>query len=136
MDADDPIDTISGTLGLAGCADTALVISRTAQGTTLYIRGRDVEEAEHAVSFDKATCRWTILGTAAEVHRSDIRKAILATLKERGDSMSPADLASSLNVDRNTIKQRLHQMSKDGEVQKEGNGRYRHPGVPITSITA
>ena len=62
MEAEDPIDTISGTLGLAGCADTALIIARTAQGTTFYVRGRDVEEAEHAISFDKHSCRWTILG--------------------------------------------------------------------------
>lgn len=73
MEAEDPIDTISGTLGLAGCADTALIISRTAQGTTFYVRGRDIEEAENAISFDKHTCRWTILGTAAEVHRSNER---------------------------------------------------------------
>ena len=28
MEAEDPIDTISGTLGLAGCADTALIIAQ------------------------------------------------------------------------------------------------------------
>jgi predicted ATP-dependent serine protease len=43
MDAEDPIDTISGSLGLAGCADSALVMSRSSQGTTLYLRGREAE---------------------------------------------------------------------------------------------
>ena len=62
MEAEDPLDTVSGTLGLAGCADTVLVLNRSSQGTTLYVRGRDIEEAEHAVSFDKHACRWTILG--------------------------------------------------------------------------
>jgi hypothetical protein len=38
MDADDPIDTISGTLGIAGCADTSAILARTQKGTTLYIR--------------------------------------------------------------------------------------------------
>ena len=127
MEAEDPIDTISGTLGLAGCADTALVIARSSQGTTLYVRGRDIEEAEHAVTFDKATCRWAILGAAAEVHRSDIRRSILATLEKCGESMTPAEVAAELDADRNTIKQRLHQMFRDGEVEKAGNGRYRHP---------
>jgi hypothetical protein len=73
MEAEDPVDTVSGTLGLAGCADSVLILSRSPQGTTLYVRGRDIEEAEHAVSFDKAGCRWTILGNAAEVHRSNER---------------------------------------------------------------
>ena len=62
MEADDPVDTVSGTLGLAGCADSVLVLNRSSQGTTLYVRGRDIEEAEHAVTFDKHACRWTILG--------------------------------------------------------------------------
>ena len=77
MEADDPVDTISGTLGLSGCADSLLVLNRTSRGTTLYVRGRDIEEAEHAVTFDKHRCRWTILGTAAEVHRSNERGKIL-----------------------------------------------------------
>ena len=50
MEAEDPVDTVSGTLGLAGCADTVLVLARSSQGTTLYVRGRDIEEAEHAVT--------------------------------------------------------------------------------------
>jgi hypothetical protein len=42
--ADDPLDTISGTAGLAGAADTALILTREknrADGN-LYVRGRDV----------------------------------------------------------------------------------------------
>ena len=80
MEADDPFDTISGTLGLAGCADTGIVLNRTSRGTSLYVRGRDVEEAEHAITFDKHACRWTILGNAEEAHRSNERSRILAAL--------------------------------------------------------
>jgi hypothetical protein len=104
-----------------------LVIARASQGTTLYVRGRDVEEAEHAVTFDKSSCRWSILGHAADVHRSDIRKAILAALQEHAEPMSPAEVATVLDEDRNTIKQRLYQMFRDDEVEKAGNGRYRFP---------
>src|SRR6516164_4336427 len=78
MEADDPLDTVSGTLGLTGCADTVLVLVRSTRGMTLYVRGRDVEEAEHAVDFDKTTCRWSILGQASEVHRSPQRNVILS----------------------------------------------------------
>ena len=56
-------------------------ILRNAQGTTLYLRGRDIEDAEHALSFDRAACRWTILGKAEEVHSSEQRGAILAVLE-------------------------------------------------------
>jgi RecA-family ATPase len=46
MEADDPIDTVSGSLGLTGAAHTVLVLARSPKGTTLYVRGRDVEEGE------------------------------------------------------------------------------------------
>jgi RecA-family ATPase len=62
MDADDPFDTVSGTLGLTGAADTILIVKRKAGTYTLYARGRDIEEKETALQFEKRTCRWTILG--------------------------------------------------------------------------
>ena len=124
LEADDPLDAISGTLGLAGCADGALVINRTAQGTSLYTRGRDVEERDNAISFDKVTCRWSILGEATEVHRSDGRKAILAALAGE-DSMTPQEIAAATDIPSGTVKSLLHRMIKDAEVAKVGRGRYR-----------
>jgi hypothetical protein len=41
-------------------------------------------EAVCSIQFSKATCRWTILGIAAEVHVSDQRAKILSALKEAG----------------------------------------------------
>src|SRR5215208_5437111 len=52
MEAEDPIDTVSGTTGLTGAVDTVLVLYRTGQGTILYGRGRDIEEVEKAATFD------------------------------------------------------------------------------------
>ncbi|MGC2824639.1 MAG: helix-turn-helix domain-containing protein [Pseudolabrys sp.] len=131
MEAEDPIDTISGTLGLAGCADTALVIARTAQGTTLYVRGRDIEEAEHAVIFDKHSCRWTILGYASDVHRSNERGKILSALADASEPMSPLDIALSTGMSPNNVWQLLHKMAQDGEVTKLSRGKYQHPDRAI-----
>lgn len=126
MEAEDPIDTISGTLGLAGCADTLMVISRASQGTTLYLRGRDIQEAEHAISFDKIGCRWTILGDAADVHRSSERGKILAALdKKAPEPMTPQEIVAATGMPRNNVDQLLFKMASDGEVEKEGRGKYR-----------
>jgi hypothetical protein len=127
MEAEDPVDTVSGTLGLAGCADSVLVLARSSQGTTLYVRGRDIEEAEHAVSFDKVGCRWTILGNATEVHRSNERNSILAVLNEATDPMGPSDIAAAADMPVNNAKQLLHKMVTAGEVGKVGRGQYVHP---------
>jgi hypothetical protein len=77
MEADDPIDSVSGSLGLTGCSDTVGVLARGKDGTTLYIRGRDVEEQELATTFSKTSCRWTIMGDAEQVQRHETRQAIL-----------------------------------------------------------
>ncbi|HEX9070983.1 MAG TPA: AAA family ATPase [Pseudolabrys sp.] len=140
MEADDPVDTVSGTLGLTGCADSVLVLNRSAQGTTLYIRGRDIEEAEHAVTFDKHSCKWTILGNASDVHRSHERSSILAVLDEATEPMGPSDIAAAANMPVNNAKQLLHKMAASGEVGKVGRGQYVRPGTsssgpPVTSVT-
>jgi len=70
MDADDPLDTVSGTTGLTGAADSILVLSKGANGVTLYGRGRDIEEIETAIRFNKNSCRWIAQGNADDVHRT------------------------------------------------------------------
>src|SRR5262245_825154 len=127
-EAEDPLDTISGTLGLAGCVDTPIILAGTSQGMTLYVRGRDVEEAEHAVTFDKATCRWSIKGNAAEVHRSDTRKKILAVLQPvKPNTMGPSDIAAAAGLKEDVVKVQLGKMLAAGEVIKSNRGEYAHP---------
>lgn len=124
-DAEDPLDTISGTLGLAGRVDTPIILAGTSQGMTLYVRGRDVEEAEHAVVFDKATCRWIIKGDAAEVRRSDTRTKILAVLaKVKPNTMGPQEIAAAAELGEAAVKKRLGAMLMDGEVIKAARGEY------------
>lgn len=127
MESDDPVDSISGSLGLTGCADTFMVLAKTGQGPTLYVRGRDVEEADHAIQFNKETCRWTILGDAAEIHRSETRQKILGALLDAKESMTPPEIASVADIIRNNVDQRLGGMVKDGEVIKISRGKYVHP---------
>jgi hypothetical protein len=87
MAAEDIMDTVSGSFGLVGAADTIIVIERRSQGTVLDVRGRDVESAELAIEFNKQTCRWTLLGSAAGVHKSDERAHILAALAESSEPL-------------------------------------------------
>lgn len=56
--AEDPLDEVSGTTGLAGAADTILVL----KASTLEGRGRDLEEdVAYDMLFNPETCRWEIL---------------------------------------------------------------------------
>jgi hypothetical protein len=124
----DRFDLVSGTLGLSGAADTALILDRDAIGFRLYGRGRDIEEIDKAVEFNKETCRWKLLGEAVEIRRSDERTAILELLFEADEPMSPSEVASTLGIKPNNIKQLLHKMAKDGQVIKfPGRSGYIHP---------
>ena len=124
-EADDVFDTVSGTLGLTGAADTILIMKRQAGAVTLYVRGRDIEESEMAMQFDKSSCRWSILGTAAEVHRSAERKRVLAVLKEAGSPLQVKDIQSRAELrNRNAADMLLGKMARDGEIVRADKGRY------------
>ena len=131
MPADDPFDTVSGSTGLTGAADTVLVLARDPKGgTTLYGRGRDIEEIETAVKFDHLDGSWTILGAASDIRHSDGRSAILRTLRGAGEPMSPRDIADVTGQSYDAIRQLLTRMWKSGEVQKAKRGRYSACDTP------
>lgn len=64
-DDGDVFNRISGTNGLFGSADTAMVLSRakrTDTQTTLSITGRDVDTTDTVLEFNKDTYKWRVLG--------------------------------------------------------------------------
>lgn len=67
--ADDPFDMISGSNGLAGCADTEFVLlksNRSSGNATLHCTGRDIEDREIELHFDKETCTWEYISDSVE----------------------------------------------------------------------
>ena len=70
QDDSDPFNRISGTSGILGAADTALVLTRDKRGdaeTLLSITGRDVDEQELVCRFNKTSFRWEVIGDAETV---------------------------------------------------------------------
>lgn len=132
----DPFDKVSGTLGLSGAADTILIIDREGQGIVLYGRGRDIEEIETAITFEKSSCRWRVMGSASEVRMSGARKTILEVLKGSSTAMSPADIAAETGMRPANVRQLLPKLVKEGGAMKAERGKYVLGLVPpITTIT-
>lgn len=121
-EADDPLDAVSGTLGLAGAADLVLVIDKKADGVRLYGRGRDVDEIDKAMIFNRDTCRWTILGETADVRRSKERQEILDVLA--AGPMTLKDIAISYGKSVKTVFTLLEKMAAKGEVTRVSRGVY------------
>jgi len=125
----DPLDMVSGSTGLTGAMDTILVLNRGSDGVTLYGRGRDIEEIESAVQFDRQTCRWSMLGEASEVRRSAERRAIIDALRAEKEPLSPNVIADVTGHGSAATRQLLHSMLLNGEVVKVARGKYTLPDV-------
>ena len=135
MDADDVFDTVSGSLGLTGAADTILVMKRQASAVTLHVRGRDIEDAEKALQFDKPSCRWTILGEAADINRSAERGRVIAALKEAGGPLQAKDIWIAAELrNRNATDLLLGKMVRDGEIVTYDRGHYALPDTDAGQI--
>jgi hypothetical protein len=124
-EADDVFDTVSGSLGLTGAADTIVVMKRQAGTVSLHVRGRDVEEAEKALEFSKSSCRWRIIGEAADFRRSDERGRVLTAMRDSGQPMSASEVAIAAELkSRNAADQLLFKMFRDNEIIRVDRGRY------------
>lgn len=124
--ADDPLDMISGTTGLSGCADSILILdrSRGRSDATLHITGRDVEEQELALNFDRDKKKWILLGNAADYQRSIERQQIIDVISNADNPLSPSDIAKALGKESYNIKKLLPALLEEGTVKKEGYGKY------------
>lgn len=132
MDADDPFDTVSGSRGLTGAADTVLVLRRE-PGTgkpMLYGRGRDIEEIENAMMFDAYRGLWRVVGEAWNVAKTDERQQILDVLNASPSPMTPTQIADELGKERTNVQHLLGGLVNEGKVSKEGRGLYS----PVHSV--
>jgi AAA domain-containing protein/IclR-like helix-turn-helix domain-containing protein len=129
-EADDPFDTISGTLGLTGAVDSMLVLKRDGWGGyTLHGKGRDLIEIEKALTFDRETCIWRIAGEAVAVRRSAERTAILDAVAEAKEPIGPGDIATAAGMKAGNVRFLLHKLMKDGAIEKAAYGRYAIKGA-------
>jgi AAA domain len=125
--ASDPLESVSGTAGITGSADTILVLKREPKDAfaLLYVRGRDVPEAEIAMQFDEATGKWLRLVGADDFRRSKERNAIIRALFDMGEPMSPAEIADAIGKPRSSgVRMLLHKMRKAGDIVRCIDGRY------------
>jgi AAA domain len=131
MDADDVFDTVSGTLGLTGGVDTVALIKRRNGQNLLFIEGRDLlEPVEKAVAFDRETCRWSIVGEAAEVLRSVERSRVLKALQDAPEGLRTSEIVAVAELrSRNAADLLLSRMTGEGEIERVKRGLYGTPGT-------
>ena len=132
-ESQDPLEMVTGTLGLPAGMDGILVLKRErGQGTaSLYVTGRDVpEEQYYGLTWDKECCRWTITGTAGELQMSEARKEVLAVLAREHRPLSAKEIAELTKRKFDATRRLLPEMVKDGLIEQVRDGQrwlYVHP---------
>jgi len=130
MPAEDVFDTITGSVGVPGTADSVIVLKRKRGDSdgVLYVTSRDFDEREDALRFDKATGTWHLLGSAAEYALTKQRRQVYETVRELGVA-SPSAVAEFLSgtMNHNTVRVTMQRMEKAGELHLIAHGKYTIP---------
>jgi len=124
-ESDDAYDTVNATLGLNAVVDAILVLKREASdSTTLFGRGRDLEEIEKGLEFNKSTCTWAIVGDASAIRITKERTVILDALEEAGAPIGPRDIAIATGMKEGNVRRLLRKMHKEGLIKQPSYGKY------------
>jgi hypothetical protein len=132
----DFVESVSGTNGIAGGADTVLVLTRgrNEPGGLLQVTGRDVSEGEYALTFAAGT--WTLDGGSletaakaaqtrrAEVGLGDRSREIIEAVTGHDGPVSPAAVAARTGMDNDTAGKYLRRLADAGRLRKAGRGLY------------
>ncbi|MFJ1995718.1 AAA family ATPase [Streptomyces asiaticus] len=132
--SDDFVDSVSGTHGLAGAADTIIVLARKRQASeaVLMVTGRDVMEAEYALVMDGGL--WQLdgvdLAEAASVAQQredsaglgDKSVEILAFIRQHDAPVRAGAVAEKFGKD---AYQYLGRLEESGRLIKVKRGWYR-----------
>ena len=122
--ADDIFDTVTGSLGLTGCADGTLILESARGKTILHVEGRDIENTELALELDGRTLTWNLLGEASEVKATTDQQRLYDAIKESPEPVSPKELADLTSLKLGHLKNILAKFIERGDIRRTGYGRY------------
>lgn len=140
--ADDFVESVSGTNGLAGAMDTIAVLVRQRQSTegVLKITGRDVMENEYALTVTDG--QWALdgdnLAAAAKVARKrseahglgDRSTQILEHVHNNPDGIGPTRLAALMDIEPKHAGEYLRRLAQQGRIANPKRGLY----VPVETV--
>lgn len=150
--SDDFVESVSGTHGIAGAADSVLVLGRPRNQSDglLKVTGRDVTEREYAVTQEGGA--WRLAGRTldeaartAETTRNaagvgDRMGELLRFAAEHPDGIRAGDAEAELGMSTSDARVYLKRAVDAGRLLKLARGLYAPPPVPpvmcVTGVTA
>ena len=118
MESGDSFDMISGTNGLLGAADGAFVLQkkkRTDNTATMAVVGRDQEDLELSLCFDRERCLWELVRQETEPTKEPVDEVVskvVAFMEERdwwgGTATELLEQTPELKIKPNALTRRLN----------------------------
>jgi hypothetical protein len=143
--AEDFVDAVSGTHGLAGAADTIIVLTRDRQETIgrIKVTGRDVAEGEYVVYFrdgavwelhggDLETAREKAQALRATTGVSDRMLDVVMYAYEHPGGVRRGDVAEALDLDPKQASVYLSRAVAANRLKRAKRGLY----VPVISVAS
>lgn len=142
MDGADFLDAVSGTQGIAGAADTILLLKRSRHESQaqLQVTSRDAAEGEYVLE-QAGTGNWVLAGgSRAEASKAaaqsrntegvDDRMAdVIASVNRFGKPMTPAQVSADIgSIDGKTASVYLVRAAEAGRIVKTSRGKYSPVG--------
>lgn len=153
-EAPDLLETVNGSNGLTGCADTTMILRRERgkADAFLLVTGRDIDEQDLALRFDRASGLWSVLGDAESYRLGETNARIVDAVRTIGQPATPKEVSIALEESgaqaRERTKKALGRLAKAGTLRVFGNGRYglpdwqdpgsgtaAVPGVPVSPVS-
>ncbi|MBG6224732.1 hypothetical protein IWX63_001294 [Arthrobacter sp. CAN_A2] len=140
----DFLDSVSGTQGLAGAADSILLIQRDRQteSSTLHVTSRDAMEGQYALNLTNGT--WNLDGSslrdAAEAVRNraategvgDDMAELVTLISKYPEGMKPKDVAGLLHWEDSKTRLYLRRATEAERISNPKRGLY----TPVTTETS
>ncbi|WP_199732541.1 AAA family ATPase [Kocuria soli] len=133
----DFLDSVSGTQGLAGAADSILVLRRDrhTQSAILNVTSRDAVEGEYAVTLTDGS--WTLDGAAQAVQQreavaglGDQMTELVNLVGRYPEGIRRQELLTLMHMEPGTLDTYLRRAAEAGRIEKAGRGRY----TPVRSV--
>lgn len=118
--SDDYLESVSGSMGITGAADTIIVIQRTRADdeAVMNITGRDVGDQSIAFSFGKGV--WKYKGDARKIHATETQEEILEILRTENRPLRQKEIADLSGRKNGGLTKTLARMLKANLVVRKG----------------
>jgi hypothetical protein len=138
MGAGDFLDTISGTNGIAGAADTILKLDRQRNSNDgiLHVTSRDAAEGEYAMQFDADSGLWTLTGGSLSEAADAAREArqtnnvgdqmadVIRLVNEHPEGIKPYQVGEQLDMGAQKAGKYLKRAADSERIRNPSRGLY------------